>query len=154
MALSTTSGAVLLLASAGATPFSWPFDWARLPTAMFGCNTSGPENAAQMAFNARFGITIYEARTMMALHNYTDTEHWLQVQAAAMKSAHPNEPVFVPDPQGQNEDDGVILTDVIYTDDNSTYLVVLNASTMEEIGRAGPTPHIVPHGFHGRYLVW
>lgn len=67
---------------------------------------------------------------------------------------YPNEPVFVPDPQGQNEDDGVILTDVIYTDDNSTYLVVLNASTMEEIGRAGPTPHVVPHGFHGRYLVW
>lgn len=81
-------------APAGAAPFSWPFDWARIPTAMFGCNTSGPESAAQMTFNARFGITIYEARTMMDLHNYTDTEHWLQVQAAAMKAAHPKEPVF------------------------------------------------------------
>ena len=42
---------------------------------MFGCNTSGLENETQMSFNARFGITIYEARTMMKLHNYTNTEH-------------------------------------------------------------------------------
>ena len=32
---------------------------------------------------------------MMDLHGYTDTERWLQVQAAAMKAAHPAEPVFV-----------------------------------------------------------
>ena len=32
---------------------------------------------------------------MMDLHGYTDTEHWLQVQGAAMKAAHPAEPVFV-----------------------------------------------------------
>ena len=77
------------------SPFGWPFTWGQIPTAMFGCNTSGLENASQMAFNARFGITIYEARTMMELHNYTDTAHWLQVQAAAMKAAHPAEPLFV-----------------------------------------------------------
>jgi carotenoid cleavage dioxygenase-like enzyme len=67
---------------------------------------------------------------------------------------YPNEPVFVPNPHGTSEDDGVILADVMYTEDNSTYLVILNASNMEEIGRAGPTPRIIPHGFHGRYLVW
>ena len=78
-----------------ARPFGWPFSWERLPTAMFGCNTSGLESSSQMEFNARFGITIYEARTMEDLHGYTNTEHWLQVQAAAMKRAHNVEPVFV-----------------------------------------------------------
>ena len=43
-----------------AGPFGWPFSWSRIPTAMFGCNTSGPESRGQMAFNARFGITICE----------------------------------------------------------------------------------------------
>ena len=65
---------------------------------------------------------------------------------------YPNEPVFVPDPQGQNEDDGVILTDVIYTDDNSTYLVVLNASTMEELVERVPLLTLFRMDFMG--VTW
>lgn len=65
---------------------------------------------------------------------------------------YPNEPVFVPRPNGTNEDDGVVMTDVIDTSSNKTYLVILDATTMTEIGRAGPTPIVIPHGFHGRYF--
>jgi hypothetical protein len=32
---------------------------------------------------------------MQKQHGWTDTEHWLQAQAAAMKAAHPRTPVFV-----------------------------------------------------------
>ena len=86
---------IATLPATTAGPFGWPFSWATVPTAMFGCNTSGLETKARMDFNARFGITIYEARTMQQEHGWTDTERWLQVQAAAMKAAHPRTPVFV-----------------------------------------------------------
>jgi len=65
---------------------------------------------------------------------------------------YPNEPIFVPDPDGTSEDDGVVLADVLDTATNTTFLVVLDARTMQEIGRAGPTPHAIPHGYHGRYF--
>ena len=82
-------------AAAPFTGFGWPFSWATVPTAMFGCNTSVLETKARMDFNAKYEIVIYEARTMQQLHGWTDTEHWLQEQAAAMKTAHPQTPVFV-----------------------------------------------------------
>lgn len=64
----------------------------------------------------------------------------------------PGEPIFVADPAGDSEDDGVVITNVLDTTRNSTYLVVLDGKTLEEKARAGPTPHIIPHGFHGRYF--
>eukprot|EP00930_Biecheleria_cincta_P078701 TRINITY_DN66273_c0_g1_i1.p1 TRINITY_DN66273_c0_g1~~TRINITY_DN66273_c0_g1_i1.p1 ORF type:complete len:531 (-),score=68.34 TRINITY_DN66273_c0_g1_i1:363-1934(-) len=65
---------------------------------------------------------------------------------------YPGEPVFVADPNGAAEDDGVIMTNVLDTQRKETYLLVLDARTMMEMSRAGPTPHTIPHGFHGRYF--
>jgi len=62
-----------------------------------------------------------------------------------------NEPTFVPDPEGVAEDAGVIVTNVLDWFKNQSFLLVLNATTMLEIARAGPTPHVIPHGFHGKY---
>ena len=84
-----------LAALSSSAPFGWPFSWDTVPTAMFGCNTSGLETKARMDFNAKYGITIYEARTMQQQHGWTNEEHSLQQQAAAMKAAHPQTPVFV-----------------------------------------------------------
>jgi len=65
---------------------------------------------------------------------------------------YPNEPAFVPNPAGSVEDDGVVVTDVIDSDGKFSYVLVLNASTFEEIGRSSRTPHLIPHGYHGRYF--
>ncbi|XP_012690255.2 beta,beta-carotene 9',10'-oxygenase [Clupea harengus] len=63
----------------------------------------------------------------------------------------PSEPVFVPTPEGTEEDDGVILSVVITpTEDKGTFLLVLDAKTFEELGRA-EVPVNIPYGFHGAF---
>jgi len=63
------------------------------------------------------------------------------------------EPIFVPDPAGTTEDAGVVMTNVIDSTRNQTYLIVLDARTMSEVAKAGPTPFVIPHGHHGRYFI-
>jgi len=64
---------------------------------------------------------------------------------------YPGEPIFVPRPGGQREDDGVVMTNVLDVTRNETYLLLLDAISMKQVARVGPTPHVIPHGFHGRY---
>jgi len=68
-----------------------------------------------------------------------------------MPNQYPGEPIFVPDPDGLAEDDGVVMTNVLDTAKNETYLLILDAKTMTRVAHAGPTPHHIPHGYHGRY---
>jgi len=70
----------------------------------------------------------------------------------AVEGHYPREPIFVPRPNGDAEDDGVVITDVLDTVKKESYLLILDAKTMRQVGRAGPTPHAIPHGFHGRYF--
>jgi len=58
----------------------------------------------------------------------------------------------VADPSGKEEDDGVVMTNVLDTNKNQTYVLLLDAKSFKQIGSAGPTPHWIPHGFHGRYF--
>jgi torulene dioxygenase len=62
----------------------------------------------------------------------------------------PGEPVFVGDPDGKKEDDGVLLSCVLDTVNAESYLVVLNARTMEEQCRA-LVGGVVTMGFHGMW---
>ena len=62
----------------------------------------------------------------------------------------PGEPIFVPDPQGTTEDDGALLSVVLDGNTGTSYLLVLDAKTLVEIGRANiNTPF--PFGFHGTH---
>ncbi|KAI4875518.1 hypothetical protein NFI96_009699 [Prochilodus magdalenae] len=62
---------------------------------------------------------------------------------------YPSEPVFVPSPDAKEEDDGVILSVILTpTMDKSTFLLVLDAKTFKELGRA-EVPVNIPYGFHG-----
>ncbi|KAM9801198.1 carotenoid-cleaving dioxygenase, mitochondrial-like [Neosynchiropus ocellatus] len=64
---------------------------------------------------------------------------------------YPSEPVFVPAPGATEEDDGVLLSVVITPEkDKSTFLLVLDASTFEELARAA-VPVNIPYGFHGAF---
>ncbi|KAM9729680.1 carotenoid-cleaving dioxygenase, mitochondrial-like [Menidia menidia] len=64
---------------------------------------------------------------------------------------YPSEPVFVPSPDGVEEDDGAILSVVLTpSQDKGTFLLVLDAKTFEELGRAR-VPVNMAYGFHGTF---
>jgi beta,beta-carotene 9',10'-dioxygenase len=66
--------------------------------------------------------------------------------------AYPGEPVFVPSPEpDRGEDDGVLLSVVLDGRGPGSYLLVLDARSLEEIGRAR-VPHDIPFGIHGQYF--
>lgn len=60
----------------------------------------------------------------------------------------PSEAIFVPHPDGIEEDDGVLLSVVLDEETMKSSMVVIDAKNMEEIGRA-EMPGIFPIGFHG-----
>ena len=64
--------------------------------------------------------------------------------------SHPGEPVFVPAPDPDAEDDGVLLSVVCDPPADRSTLVCLDAATMTERARA-PLPHRLPYGFHGQF---
>lgn len=67
-------------------------------------------------------------------------------------AAYPGEPVFVPAPKDDRaEDGGVLLSVVLDSLDASSYLLVLDAADLSELGRAR-VPHHIPFGFHGQYF--
>jgi len=75
-----------------------------------------------------------------------ETDIWFE------PGSYPGEPVFVPSPQpDRREDDGVLLSVVLDCRDASSYLLVLDAATLGELGRAR-VPHHIPFGFHGQYF--
>jgi carotenoid cleavage dioxygenase-like enzyme len=63
---------------------------------------------------------------------------------------YPSEPVFVPAPNAAAEDDGVVLSVVLDSATNTSFLLVLDAATLREIARA-QVPQHVPFGFHGQF---
>lgn len=63
----------------------------------------------------------------------------------------PGEPIFVQDPESSDEDGGVLLSVVLDGPNGKSYLMVLDAKTMKEIGRA----HVdrpIGFGFHGLHV--
>jgi carotenoid cleavage dioxygenase-like enzyme len=64
---------------------------------------------------------------------------------------YPGEPVFVRNPDGTTEDDGVVLSVVLDTHAGRSFLLVLDAGRFEELARA-EAPHHIPFGFHGIHV--
>jgi torulene dioxygenase len=62
-----------------------------------------------------------------------------------------SEPIFVASPGAKAEDDGVLLSVVLSAPDKKSFLVVLDAKNMKEVGRAWVSL-AVPFNFHGAYL--
>ena len=74
-------------------------------------------------------------------------EHMVWQQAGD----YPGEPVFVPHPNRKTEDDGVLLSVVLNGRQGHSFLLVLDAQSMEERARAC-LPHPILFGFHGIFL--
>lgn len=62
----------------------------------------------------------------------------------------PGEPVFVANPYGTSEDDGLILSVMLDGATKHSALYILNAKTMIEIANVPLSQHI-PFGFHGQF---
>lgn len=63
----------------------------------------------------------------------------------------PSEPVFVARPDAAIEDDGVLLSVVLDTECESSFLLVLDAANLEEVASA-EVPHHIPFSFHGQFV--
>ncbi len=73
----------------------------------------------------------------------------------AQPGCYPGEPVFVARPEGEHEDDGVLLSVVLdarsETRPPRSFLLVLDAADLSELARAH-APHHIPFGFHGQFV--
>ena len=64
---------------------------------------------------------------------------------------YPGEPVFVARPASSEEDDGVLLSVVFDSYNGKSFLLILDAKSMNELARA-EMPIVVPFGFHGQFF--
>ncbi|CAH1128203.1 unnamed protein product [Ceutorhynchus assimilis] len=67
----------------------------------------------------------------------------------------PGEPIFVVSPNSKSEDEGIILSVMVYGNDDTNHvgLLILDAHTFKEIGRAEfKTPSAVPKCLHGWFV--
>jgi beta,beta-carotene 9',10'-dioxygenase len=64
----------------------------------------------------------------------------------------PGEPVFVGRPDSTAEDDGVLLSVVLSSHSDTSFLLVLDAESLVELARA-EVPHHIPFSFHGRFAA-
>jgi carotenoid cleavage dioxygenase-like enzyme len=74
-----------------------------------------------------------------------------QAQTWWQEHCFPGEPVFVPAPGRTAEGEGVLLSVVLDALRGRSFLLVLDAQTLEEAARA-ECPHLIPFGLHGSYL--
>lgn len=66
------------------------------------------------------------------------------------EGSFPGEPVFVAAPEAEDEDDGVLLSIVLDSNEGASFLLVLDARSLAERARA-EVPHHIPFGFHGQF---
>jgi len=79
-----------------------------------------------------------------------DVESKEQVAIWEQPCTSPSEPVFVPNPNGSREDDGVVLSVILDQRAKKSFLVVLDGMTFKELARANLPIHI-PLSFHGNF---
>lgn len=87
--------------------------------------------------------TFFDGLVKYDLETHTPT-YW------SVQGHSPGEPIFVADPEGTTEEDGVLLSVVLNGFEEKSYLLVLDAKTMKEVGRASMSC-VVGFGFHGIY---
>ena len=72
-------------------------------------------------------------------------------KARVVHAQSPGEPIFLPNPEGVDEDDGALLSVVLDGTKGKSYLLVMDAKSFTEIGRA-EMETVVAFGFHGTHV--
>ena len=67
------------------------------------------------------------------------------------ESHYPGEMIFIANPEGVEEDDGVLITISFNGETQQSYVLLLDAKTFEEIDRAY-LPINIPFSFHGNWF--
>ena len=80
-----------------------------------------------------------------------DLEDSFQDKTWSHPSHYPGEVYFIPRPDGEDEDDGVIVTVVFDGEREQSYLLLLDGESFEEINHAY-LPHNIPFAFHGNWF--
>lgn len=65
---------------------------------------------------------------------------------------YPGEAIFVGKPQSSTEDEGVLLSIILDMNTGLSFLLALDASSFQEIGRA-TVPHQIPPGLHSQFFT-
>lgn len=86
---------------------------------------------------------------------FDDRLHKVDVERASAETwheagLHPGEALFVPDPNGEEEDDGALLSVALDVEEERSCLLVFDAAAFEEVARAY-LPDALPFGFHGSF---
>lgn len=87
------------------------------------------------------------AQQLIKLDIKNDTHHIWQSEGC-----YPTEPVFIAHPQATQEDQGVILSLVLDAKKEKSFLLILDAQTLKECGRAYAPCHI-PFTLHSKFLI-
>lgn len=96
--------------------------------------------------DARDAMLINEIRPLYKVDvNSKEIWHWSE------EGCYPGELVFVAAPDAKEEDEGVVLAVVLDAENFRSFLLVLDAKSFEEIGRAA-VAHVIPAGLHGQYF--
>ena len=66
-------------------------------------------------------------------------------------SVYLSEPAFIANPKSEREDDGVLLCEAYFGKEETTKLLVLDATTMEVVATVN-TGNRAPFGFHGAWI--
>ena len=67
------------------------------------------------------------------------------------ESHYPGEMFFIPNPEGTEEDDGILITISFDGEREESYVLLLDGTTFEEIDRAY-LPVKIPFSFHGNWF--
>jgi beta,beta-carotene 9',10'-dioxygenase len=74
-----------------------------------------------------------------------ETKRWSE------DGCYTSEPMIAPAPNGSAEDDCVVMSVVLDSRSGRSFLLLLDGSSFEELGRA-EAPHHIPFNFHQQYL--
>ncbi|HEV3251139.1 MAG TPA: carotenoid oxygenase family protein, partial [Puia sp.] len=95
------------------------------------------------AIDAEFPNSVNDVRPLYKIDvNAKTSQKW------AKAGCFPGEPIFVPRPEAQDEDDGVVLSVILDLINHTSFLLILDAHNMQELARA-EAPHAIPVGLHG-----
>jgi beta,beta-carotene 9',10'-dioxygenase len=110
----------------------------------------GGRNGKPYSYAYGVGVAMSETPT-----GFLDSVVKLDVEGGQHLSWHepgrfPGEPVFVAHPDGEDEDDGVLLSITLDPEHERSLLLVLDAKDLSELARVA-APHHIPWHFHGQF---
>jgi beta,beta-carotene 9',10'-dioxygenase len=105
-------------------------------------------NGLPYQYTYGLGSTLHPFTIVKVNMNKKDEHLYFDLNSDKNKYLTPSEPVFVESPNATHEDDGVLLSLIL--GDTSDFLLVLDAKTLKEIGRATlPEDVKATFSFHG-----